>query len=243
MRSEFQQSVRRFSSRLPQRMPSDIESDTLRSELDFFSIRQTERFKRIDALLDEVGIVASGFAPKSPESTPLMAQYVYYLCLSCISILITLEFSYLHTLRESASDWIPMILSALVLDLIALLGLIFIVGNPNDWVSARPTFVSQVSFGVVTFVAFVSSFFILILARTAGALNDNKIDIKMMHNRKMGSEGSPSNGRRQLSPPHGRTVMTNFYKALISVAVMASFAGLVVTLGLLDEDQAMISFR
>lgn len=105
-------------------------------------------------------------------ATP-QSKWVYHVCLTFIGVLITLEFSYVHTLRRSAPDWIPMLLSALVLDLITLLVLIFVVGNPDDWKGTPPATATQTAYAVATIAAFISSVVILVLARTAGALHDD----------------------------------------------------------------------
>ena len=105
----------------------------------------------------------------------LWLQWFYYVCLACLGVLITLEFSYLYTLRRSAPDWMQMLLSALALDLIAMLMLIFVVGIPTSWTrAALPHIMTSTSFAIATIVALVSSVLILLLARTSGVLHDGQ---------------------------------------------------------------------
>ncbi len=106
----------------------------------------------------------------SQRAEMLYPTWLYHLCLACIGVLITLEFSYVHTFRRSAPDWIPLLLAALVLDLITLLVLVFVVGNPADWRGAAPHKYTQLMYVVATCAALVSSFVILITARIAGLL-------------------------------------------------------------------------
>ena len=110
----------------------------------------------------------------------LGSKYIYFLCIACIGVLITLEFSFLHALRVSAQDWIPMLLSALVVDLITLMILVFVVGNPMEWKAQHPDEFTQISFYIASLFALVSSFLILILARTAGALHDGQIEFPVV---------------------------------------------------------------
>ena len=121
------------------------------------------------------------------------SHLLYYVCLACVSVLITLEFSYLHTLRISASEWIPMLLAALVIDFMALLTLNFVVGNPNLWpavldsqssshnVVYHPTFLTNISITIATIFAICSSLSILVLARAAGGLHDGKIEVSAVN--------------------------------------------------------------
>ena len=114
--------------------------------------------------------VPDDFAP-SPE-----LKLLYVICAGCIGVLMTLEFSYLHTLRKSAAEWIPMLLAALALDLIVLLVLNFVIRNPDVWDQsiAQTTVIALI---LATIVAITSSFCVLVLARVAGALHDGQIDI------------------------------------------------------------------
>ena len=157
----------------------------LRALLDRLSSTGQRSYERVASDMDNAAAATSRVIDELQNISPREAsipgpKYIYYLCLSFVTILITLEFSYLHSLRRSAPDWIPMLLSALVLDLIALLVLVFVVGNPTDWSYPHPQFLTRVAFGIATIVAVVSSVYILMLARTAGALHDGQIDTSLL---------------------------------------------------------------
>lgn len=101
----------------------------------------------------------------------------YFICLAVIVVLITLEFSYVHNLRESAPAWISMLLVALALDFATLLTLTFLVKQPETWKKTLNEW-AEIFMLVTTLVAFFTSFIILVLARTAGAVSDGKtIDV------------------------------------------------------------------
>ena len=104
-------------------------------------------------------------------------RFLYYLCVSCVCVLMTLEFSYLHTLRNSARGWSAMMLAALVLDLMTLLVLLFLVRTPLEWATKEPAVTTQAAFCVATAAAAISSLFILILSRVAGAVFDGQIEL------------------------------------------------------------------
>jgi len=101
----------------------------------------------------------------------------YFICLAIIVVLITLEFSYVHNLRESATVWIPMLLVALALDFATLLTFTFLVKPPDIW-EKNITGWAEAFMIITTVLALITSFMILVLARTAGALFDGKkIDV------------------------------------------------------------------
>ena len=102
-------------------------------------------------------------------------KWIYFVCISSIGVLITLEFSYLHSLRKSAPEWIPLLLSALVLDLVALILFVFIISHPQTWGINPPLFLTKVVAFVTTLIALGSSLLILIFARTAAALHDGQV--------------------------------------------------------------------
>ena len=104
-------------------------------------------------------------------------RFSYYLCVSCVCVLMTLEFSYLHTLRKSARGWSAMMLAALVLDLMTLLVLLFLVRTPQDWTSNHPSSWTHAAFCIATFTAAASSLSILILSRVAGAVYDDQVKL------------------------------------------------------------------
>lgn len=105
----------------------------------------------------------------------LGTQIVYFISVVTISVLITLEFSYIHTLRRSVPDWIPMLLVALAMDFVTLLVFNFIVRHPNHW-AVEPSTFTRLAMILAAIMAFVSSCLILISARTAAALNDGQVD-------------------------------------------------------------------
>ena len=113
-------------------------------------------------------------------------EFLYFLCLACIGVLMTLEFSYIHSLRRSAASWTAMLLSALVLDLIALLVLVFVIRHPQNWASNFPARSTLWAFGIATTSALCSSFLILLLARTAGALHDGQVNLSEVEQREPG---------------------------------------------------------
>ncbi len=109
------------------------------------------------------------------ETSGFRPTFLYYLCVSCVCVLMTLEFSYLHTLRNNARNWSAMMLAALVLDLMTLLVLLFLVQTPNDWAESLPSIWTQAAYCVATAAAVVSSLFILMLSRVAGAVFDGQV--------------------------------------------------------------------
>lgn len=111
--------------------------------------------------------------PQSPV-TPLSAS-PFYIYISLIMILITLEFSYIHNLRKEASEWITFLLVALVLDLITLLILIFVLTPPIEW-KTKISSITQFMMAFTALCSLLSTFLVLVLARVAGALNEKTID-------------------------------------------------------------------
>ena len=112
----------------------------------------------------------------SAATSEWSGKLIYFMCVAFVCVLITLEFSYLHTLRQSASSgWIGMLLAALAIDVVDLLILIIMVQNPESWQVSLST-PTKWAICIATFAAVVSSFWILVLARTSGALNDGKVD-------------------------------------------------------------------
>ncbi len=106
------------------------------------------------------------------DKIPPVTAALYYVYISLLIVLITLEFSYIHNLRKKSADWIPFLLVALVLDMATLLLFTFGIGTPSKlWVQT----ITQVMMMFTSFCALTSTFFVLILARAAGALQDDEI--------------------------------------------------------------------
>lgn len=101
------------------------------------------------------------------------AAVLYYMCVAIIGVLITLEFSYIHNLRRSAPEWISMLIVALALDFATLMSLHLFVQSPQIWVG--PSVATAAMMGITTAGAMISTFTILVIARTAGALADGQI--------------------------------------------------------------------
>ena len=104
------------------------------------------------------------------------SSWLYTVCLASLGVLITLEFSFIHTLWKT-TDWIPMLLSALVLDLVGLLVLVFIVEHPQDWKESFPQTPTVVTILLAAIFSLASSLFILLSARISAALDGGKIDL------------------------------------------------------------------
>ena len=160
---------------------------------------------------------------------------IYHLCLATIGVLITLELSHVYHVRRSASEWIPMLIVAIGLDVLGLLILFGLVKNPSFWpnpqLGINTVDASQllgeelrerldmavrhdgtlqgftlVFMGSTTLLAIISSFTILVLARTAAALRDQPVNVEAVVsavNRESSAEGHepPENGA---APPEER---------------------------------------
>lgn len=135
--------------------------------------------------ISELNEIISHILSEEPVSTltPYLQRWLYYLSLAVVGVLITLEFSYIHMLRKSAPDWIAMLLSAIVLDFIYLLVLVFVVrsshvdkGEVGGW--------AFLSIFIATIIALASSLFILLLSRVSGAINDKQFDISTVNLRR-----------------------------------------------------------
>ena len=111
-----------------------LQSIAMQDNLTSLQLLDTDLFTEIQVILLSL---ASSEVHVEQDTYKPWPEWLYYVCLALIGVLITLEFSYLHTLRRSAAAWIPMLLSALVLDLITLLVFIFVIGNPHFW---QPTY-------------------------------------------------------------------------------------------------------
>ena len=160
---------------------------------------------------------------------------IYHLCLATIGVLITLELSHVYHVRRSASEWIPMLIVAIGLDVLGLLILFGLVKNPSFWLNPQLGIdtadasqlldeevqeqlqmavrrdgtlgsLTLLFMGATTLLAILSSFTILVLARTAAALRDQPINVEAVVsavNRESSAEGHepPENGA---APPEER---------------------------------------
>ena len=73
----------------------------------------------------------------SGNTISLWSALVYHGCVAAIGVVITLEFSYVYNLRESASEWTPVLLVAIALDIGTLLVLFIFVQHPSAWVATE----------------------------------------------------------------------------------------------------------
>ena len=132
-----------------------------------------------------------------------MSAALYFGCLAAIGVILTLELSYVHNLRKSAREWIPMLVVAIALDIIALLVFFLLVETPHAW-PAREKLddMTRLTMVMTTLLALCSSFLILIFARAAGALDDGKVDLAFVGSAyQSGSEpAEPSRGGTEKRP-------------------------------------------
>lgn len=147
-------------------------------------INTSERDKLIDLVgtIDTNDILEEAIKGKFKIVYPLEVNYdifyqsvLFFTYISIISVIITLEFSYIHNLRNSAPEWTPFLLVSLVLDLTTLLAFILGVKHPDRW-TEKLTLVPQVMMLLTAVAALLSSFLVLVLSRTAGALHERQID-------------------------------------------------------------------
>lgn len=123
----------------------------------------------------------SGDAPSyigDPDSRS--AMFVYYVSLTAAIVLITLEVSHIHMLRKSAADWLPYLAVSLVFDVIVLIALHAIVLYPSLWEEKGyyPSRVTVAGMATATVVAAVVTSSILLFARVASDVNNEKIDVR-----------------------------------------------------------------
>ena len=104
---------------------------------------------------------------------------VYYVCVTSAIVLMALEFSHVHMLRESARSWVPAIQTCLVLDIMILIVLGLVVLHPNSWSTQGgfPSSTTIILMLITTFTSLYVTTVTLHYARVAGALHDRKIDI------------------------------------------------------------------
>ena len=123
--------------------------------------------------LTQLALGADGDASQTPvgeQQSKGWQATIYFFCISAIVVLITLEFSYIHNLRRSATEWISVLQVALAVDIATLLTLAFLVGHPQEWTAVSS--ITAAFMVTTTSAALLSSFTILLLARTEGALTD-----------------------------------------------------------------------
>ena len=111
---------------------------------------------------------------------------LYFACLATIGVLITLELSHVYHLRRSANEWIPMLVGAIGLDILALLVFFTLIGHPAMWLDVwDETLASRMRWAmfITTGLALYSSFVVLVYARAAGALLDDQVDLAAVSRR------------------------------------------------------------
>ena len=147
------------------------------------SLLIVERYSGAD-LLDYLSPIVQALDPEAPVSPdqwtglytllsdppdvgPRSIEYVE-LCLSVIVVLITLELSQIHSLRDVSSQWTSMLIVASALDFATLLTIVYTVCTSD---------VYYVRFFMLlaTAVAFLSTFYILAYARVSGARKSGKL--------------------------------------------------------------------
>ena len=133
----------------------------------------------LPVVLTSLSDVVPLLEPTNKADERQFSKTLYFVYISIISVIITLEFSYIQNLRNSASQWTPFLLVALVLDLTALLVFIFGIKHPETW-ATEPAFFTQLMMFITSVAALFSSFLILILSRTAGALHDRQIEFPII---------------------------------------------------------------
>ena len=131
----------------------------------------------VDPSVDADALNALKKADSDAYERALRSAASYFLCVSILVVLITLEFSYLHNLRRSATEWVSMLLVALALDLATMLTITLLLRNPHGWTKALASSI-EIFMWTTTVLALLSSFLILVLARTAGAVFDNQVDLR-----------------------------------------------------------------
>ena len=137
---------------------------------------------------------------------------LYYACMAGVSVIIALEFSYVYNLRDSASNWTPVLLVAIVLDIVTLLVLFLVVDHPHSWARAfsetqglrsetsnaavaelqlaGPSTPTVLAMFLATGVALTSSAMIIVFARAAGAVVDGRVKAAAVEKRQAAVMGS-----------------------------------------------------
>ena len=127
---------------------------------------------------------------------PEWSAFVYYFSVAAIGVTITLEFSYVYTLWKTGSDWIHVLLVAIVLDIGTLLVLFLVVAHPNSWDALAatysqsgledrigipprpgPGFLTTFIMFLTTCAALVSSATILVYARADSTVRNKEVDL------------------------------------------------------------------
>lgn len=160
-------------------------------------------------LLNGLGNVLPFLDESDPPHPDPWSAALYFGCLAAIGVIITLELSYVHNLRTSAKEWIPMLVVAIALDIITLLVFFNFVGHPQAW-ERRLDFLTRSIMIAATCFALLSSFLILIYARAAGALAGGQVPLSAGSSAPPNPSASagPGSGQRERSdkpvPPKNR---------------------------------------
>ena len=158
----------------------------------------------VDPSVDADALNALRKADSDAYKRALRSAASYFLCVSILVVLITLEFSYLHNLRRSATEWVSMLLVALALDLATMLTITLLLRNPHGWTKALASTI-EIFMWTTTVLALLSSFLILVLARTAGAVFDNQVDLRSIdYNDKKSMKEQRRAAKRAKSPSNGQ---------------------------------------
>lgn len=136
-----------------------------------------------------------GLTESDSDSIGLWSAMFYHGCVAVVVVTITLEFSYVYNLRESAQPWIRVLLVAIALDIGMLLVLFLVVEHPNAWPAllsgaivqadespveialAGPDIFTSTAMVLAAVFALLSSATILVFSRAAGAVADGNVDL------------------------------------------------------------------
>lgn len=106
------------------------------------------------------------FHPQFYSSNGLQARFIYYLIISVLLVLLTLDISHLFQIQNRRSFWYPMLIAASVLDIVSLTFFLLVIGDPilkSRWpVSSESTVEIIFLMGIASFV---SSVFTILCAR------------------------------------------------------------------------------
>lgn len=92
---------------------------------------------------------------------------IYYMCISIVAVLITVEASILLSLRDIGGIWMGMLLASIIMDIISLFFLNSI-GSPFRWINFNLTISGTASYmSLLTLFCFISSFVTIIFARSS----------------------------------------------------------------------------
>ena len=120
-------------------------------------------------ILPENRIVEAGMTDVSVANFGTSAL-IYYICISIIAVLITVEASLLLSLRDIGGIWIAMLLASIIMDIISLFFLNSM-GSPFEWITDKsyPAILGSTTLfmSLLAFICFISSFVIIIFARSS----------------------------------------------------------------------------